>query len=113
MRFDELDEKNLVEIVRLYEKYCGFERDFQQVLCCEPSAVIEDLKASRFQEYRIGSRWHSESKIYLKTDSAGNITLDFNSNMDPIVWHGKEYAEAHLAGSKFVKAAMQYLSKKQ
>jgi hypothetical protein len=115
MKLDDLREEHLVEVVRLYEEHCGPGRDirnFRDAMYQTPSMVLEHLRKHGGEEYRIGSRWDSNSKIYFETDSEGNVAVRFYSNFDPRDRQGKEYEEAEKSGETFVKAAMQYLSSK-
>ncbi|GEM_PF-3478109 len=112
MKLEELTERDLVEIVRLYEEYCGFRRDFRQALYHHtPSQVLGGLRELRFLEYRIGSRWDSNSKVYFKVDR-GKVIVSFNLNFDPKDRAGPEYEKAKLAGERFVRKVREYLEPK-
>jgi hypothetical protein len=110
MKLENLREQDLVEIVRLYEEHCGFGRDFRDAMYQRPSTVLEHLREQGREEYRIGSRWDSHSKIYFETDFEDNVVVRFNSNFDPRDRKAKQYRDAEKSGEAFVKAAMQYLS---
>lgn len=110
MKLDDLTEEHLVEVVRLYELYCGFGREFSEAMYQERSTVLEHLREEHQEEYRIGSRWGGHSKICFKTDSKGDVVVSFNSNFDPRDRRGQDYRDAKKAGQEFVKATMQYLN---
>ncbi len=110
MKLDNLTEQDLIEIVRLYETHCGFERDFRTAMYKRPSSVLEHLLSHGGEEYRIGSKWDGHSKIYFETDFEKNIRVRFNSNFDPRDRQGQEFEEAKKSGEIFVEAAMQYLN---
>lgn len=110
MKLENLTEQHLTEIVRLYEKHCGFGREFRDAMYQRPSSVLEHLKKQGREEYRIGSRWNGHSKIYFESDFEDKIVVRFNSNFDPRDRKGKQYREAKKSGEAFVKATMQYIN---
>ena len=64
MKYENLTKENLVEIIRLYEEHCGLGRDFQLVMHQGSEGILSHLKRNSGVEYRIGSRWDSQSKIF-------------------------------------------------
>ena len=109
MKLDDLKEEHLIEIVRLYEKFCGFGRKFEEAVYDNPSFILEHLKKYLREEYRIGSKWEGHSKIYFEVDSDKGIVVRFNSNFDSQNRKGRDYKDAETAGKKFVEAVMRYL----
>ncbi|MGV8171291.1 MAG: hypothetical protein ACP5OA_01185 [Candidatus Woesearchaeota archaeon] len=109
MKLEDLTAKHLIEIVRLYELYCGRKREFHEAMYEEPASVLAHLKRNGKEQYRIGSRWDGHSKLYFETDFDGNISVRFNSHFDPKVRNGRAFMEAEKAGDMFAKVAMQYL----
>ena len=112
MKLDNLREEHLVEIIRLYESYCGFGREFREAMYQWPEAVLHHLREQRREEYRIGSKWDGNSKIYFETDLGGNIIVRFYPNFSLLDGKRRKYKVAEKAGEEFVKATMQYLSSK-
>jgi len=110
MKLEDLTEQHLVDIIKLYEKYCGFERDFREAMQQSPSNVLEHLRKQEREEYRIGSKWNGHSKIYFETDFKGNIVIKFNSNFDPEDRKGKKFKEAEKLGRLFVNVTRQYFN---
>lgn len=110
MKYENLTEKHLVEIVRLYEEHCGSGRDFRRAMYHEPSIILERLREEEGAEYRIGSRFDGHSKIHFDSDFKGNVEVRFNSNFDSNKRHGKKYKNALKSGELFVHSAMQYLN---
>ena len=116
MKLDDLKEEHVVYIVSLYEQHCGWGRTFEDILFADPILALkrikEDVSRSGTAEYRIGSKWDANSKLYFESDRSG-LCVRFNSNFDPRQRKGKEYSAAERAGSLFVKAAMEYLNKEK
>ena len=112
MRLEDLTEQHLIEIVRLYELHCGFGREFREAMFQQPNTVLQHLKEQGREEYRIGSKWDGNSKIYFETDLGGNIIVRFYPNFSLLDGKRRKYKVAEKAGEEFVKATMQYLSSK-
>jgi len=114
MKLDNLKEETLVEILRIYEENCGFGRPFREAMYQRPKTVLEHLKQHLkrwdYEEYRVGSKWDINSKIFFERDFDGNITIRFSSNFLPEEREGPVYEEAEKAGEEFVKVAMKYLN---
>jgi hypothetical protein len=110
MKLKDLTEQHIIEVLRLYEEYCGFERTFRETMYTSPGYVMEQLKTECSLEYRIGSKWDGQSKIYFDVDFQENVSVAFNSNFDPRDRKGKDYQIAEKKGKEFVKVAMQYLN---
>jgi hypothetical protein len=112
MKLSGLKEEDLVEIVNLYETYCGVGRkNFVDVLFRPPELVLEYLKKTKSATYRIGSKWDMHSKLLFKVDFDDNIIVEFNPNFDPVARSGPLYEEALKTGKEFVDVAMKYLNK--
>ncbi len=111
MKLDDLKKEHLVETLRLYEEHCGSGRSFIDAMYQEPETVLGHLRKHRSRDYRIGSRWDEQSKIYFETDFEGNVVVRFNSNFHQRYRQGPKYEEAEQAGKEFVKVVMEYLSR--
>ena len=109
MNIKDLKPKHLVEIVRLYEQYCGRGRDFERALYTSPKQMLSHLKEDCDIDYRIGSKWDSNSKLCLKYDIDGTISVWFNSNFDPHYRTGQRYETAEKAGQDFEDTVKNYL----
>lgn len=110
MKLDDLNEEHIVEVVRLYESYCGSGRNFKEAMQQHPQTTLQYLKDFGKVENRIGSKWCGHSKLYFELGEEYNVVVRFNSNFDVKYRKGKEYEAAEKAGEEFVKAAMHYLS---
>ena len=112
MKLEELTEENLLEILKIYERHCGFEREFSEVMYHQdPSTVLSDLRKNRLGEYRVGSKWEGHSKLFFEINSSTrNITVRFNSNFDPRDRKGPKYVEAEKSGRTFEEEVTRYLN---
>lgn len=109
MKINDLKEEHIMGILGIYEEHCGFGRKLENVIYENPSSIIEKLVKLKFLEYRIGSRWDGNSKLYLQIDLDGNLTVGFNSNFDIKDRNGKKYEEAQKAGNNFTECTAKYL----
>lgn len=110
MKLEELTEEHIVEIVRLYEQYCGINRQFHKH-SRQPADVLRDVK-KQFDsrgccEYRYGSKWSYNSKLWIR-QKEGELWIYFDPNMNRI---NEEKAEA--AGKEFDKAVLEYISQQE
>ncbi len=112
MKLEDLTQENLMEIVRVYEEICGYGRDFRKAMYQEPASVLENLRLEKQGDYRIGSKWDGNSKLFLNVDHNNHVEVSFNSNFDPRERKGKKYDEAEKAGQEFVSRVNNYLRKK-
>lgn len=113
MKLEELTEEHIVEIVRLYEQYCGNNRPFCKVTCSQPPAkVLEGVKAQFASrgccEYRYGSRWSFNSKLWIRHRS-GELWIFFDPNMHG----GMNEEKAEAAGKEFDQAVLEYTSQQE
>ncbi|MBI4980349.1 hypothetical protein HZC30_02195 [Candidatus Woesearchaeota archaeon] len=127
MKLEELTEEHLVEIVRLYEEYCGDPQlSFRERMWRPPSEVLEKLREEFPRwgkvERRIGSRWCGQSKLkfgqytdllnncpfeeWFKKIQPKDLVVYFDSNLRD---YELGYEEANAAGKEFNKAVMEYL----
>lgn len=112
MKVKDLKARDLREIVKIYEKHCGNDRTFEDSMCDTPTGVLKELKKGG-DDYRIGSKWNFDSKIYLLRGRENEFELDFYHNFYIKDRHGKEYEECVAAGRKFIQEANEYLRKEE
>ncbi|HLD43738.1 MAG TPA: hypothetical protein VJB08_07185 [Candidatus Nanoarchaeia archaeon] len=109
MKLDDLKEEHLLEIIRMYEEKCGRGRPFDDVMRMPPSEILRRIKEGRSPpEYRVGSRWDGNSKIYLETDADEHLVVRFYHNL---VYSPKSTSkQAEKAGEAFERAVKRYLN---
>ena len=74
-----------------------------------PQDTRMDMRMRGIGEYRVGSRWDSNSKLFFETDLEGNLVVRFNSNFHPSSREGERFEDAEKSGDEFEEAAKQYL----
>lgn len=108
MKMADLKEEHLIEIVKLYEEYCGRGRPFREVMYGPPETILEKLRERNWSEYRVGSRWDGHSKLIFSADFDGNVKVNFYPNFSPNETE-KRQKEAEEARKKFEEEVEKYL----
>jgi len=114
MKLEELTEKHIEEVFRLYELHFGFDKNFKKIINRKPSEILENLKEELwnkhggYKEYQIGSRWSSDSKLFFETNCGTKLRIRFSPELQSKELLGKEFYEAEEAGNKFEESVNKY-----
>lgn len=110
MKPHQVNETHITEVVSIYEKHCGYERDVAKIMYMIGSSIQETLKRNGREQYRIGSKWDGHSKLEIGVNDEGDVDVGFDPNFDPKDRKGKEHDEAVAAGEVFEEEARAYLA---
>lgn len=95
--------KHIMKIEEFYKVYTG--KRINKILL--PADVLKDIQEQGNPEYRVGSRWSSQSKLEFNIDANGHVCPSFRPNFDST---GIGYEDAVAAAHWFQVKSSEYLN---